>query len=138
MGSGGLVVMSEDTCMVDVAKFFLEFVLEESCGKCVPCRVGIKRMHEILERITEGQGEEEDIDRLISLGNTMIKQTSLCGLGQTAPNPVLSTIQHFRNEYLGSHYQAQALRSRRMSGACKSAMPERVSGRCRYSGIYFI
>ena len=99
MGSGGLVVMSEDTCMVDVAKFFLEFVLEESCGKCVPCRVGIKRMHEILERITEGQGEEEDIDRLISLG-TMIKQTSLCGLGQTAPNPVLSTIQHFRNEYL--------------------------------------
>ena len=99
MGSGGLVVMSEDTCMVDVAKFFLEFVLEESCGKCVPCRVGIKRMHEIFERITEGQGEEEDIDRLISLG-TMIKQTSLCGLGQTAPNPVLSTIQHFRNEYL--------------------------------------
>ncbi|MBI9107040.1 MAG: FAD-dependent oxidoreductase [Spirochaetales bacterium] len=98
MGSGGLVVMSEDTCMVDVAKFFLEFVLEESCGKCVPCRVGIKRMHEILERITEGQGEEEDIERLITLGN-MIKLTSLCGLGQTAPNPVLSTIQHFRHEY---------------------------------------
>ena len=98
MGSGGLVVMSEDTCMVDVAKFFLEFVLEESCGKCVPCRVGIKRMHEILERITDGLGEEEDIDRLITLGNT-IKQTSLCGLGQTAPNPVLSTIQHFRHEY---------------------------------------
>ena len=84
MGSGGLVVMSEAACMVDVAKFFLEFVLEESCGKCVPCRVGIKRMHEILERITNGYGEEEDIDRLITLGNT-IKQTSLCGLGQTAP-----------------------------------------------------
>ena len=99
MGSGGLVVMSEDTCMVDVAKFFLEFVLEESCGKCVPCRVGIKRMHEILQRITDGLGEEDDIDRLITLG-TMIKQTSLCGLGQTAPNPVLSTIQHFRNEYV--------------------------------------
>ncbi|MDC7228637.1 MAG: NADH-ubiquinone oxidoreductase-F iron-sulfur binding region domain-containing protein [Spirochaetales bacterium] len=98
MGSGGLVVMSEDTCMVDVAKFFLEFVLEESCGKCVPCRVGIKRMHEILERITTGYGEEEDIDKLIKLG-TIIKQTSLCGLGQTAPNPVLSTIQHFRHEY---------------------------------------
>ncbi len=98
MGSGGLVVMSEDTCMVDVAKFFLEFVLEESCGKCVPCRVGIKRMHEILERISEGMGEEGDIERLIKLG-TIIKQTSLCGLGQTAPNPVLSTIQHFRKEY---------------------------------------
>ncbi|HAK47429.1 MAG TPA: hydrogenase, partial [Spirochaeta sp.] len=88
----------EDTCMVDVAKFFLEFVLEESCGKCVPCRVGIKRMHEILERISEGLGEPDDIDRLITLGN-MIKQTSLCGLGQTAPNPVLSTIQHFRHEF---------------------------------------
>ena len=99
MGSGGLVVMSEDTCMVDVAKFFLEFVIEESCGKCVPCRVGIKRMHEILERITEGMGEEGDIDKLIKLGST-IKQTSLCGLGQTAPNPVLSTIQHFRHEYV--------------------------------------
>ncbi len=98
MGSGGLVVMNDETCMVDVAKFFLEFVLEESCGKCVPCRVGIKRMHEILARICEGQGEEGDIERLIELGQT-IKDTALCGLGQTAPNPVLSTIQHFRDEY---------------------------------------
>ncbi|MBI9101236.1 MAG: NADH-quinone oxidoreductase subunit NuoF [Spirochaetales bacterium] len=98
MGSGGLVVMNEETCMVDVAKFFLEFVLEESCGKCVPCRVGIKRMHEILARICEGDGELSDIDSLVNLG-TQIKQTALCGLGQTAPNPVLSTIQHFRGEY---------------------------------------
>jgi NADH:ubiquinone oxidoreductase subunit F (NADH-binding)/NADPH-dependent glutamate synthase beta subunit-like oxidoreductase/(2Fe-2S) ferredoxin len=98
MGSGGLIVMDEETCMVDVARFFLEFVQEESCGKCVPCRVGTKRMLEILTRICEGEGEEEDIDRLIELGN-MIKETSLCGLGQTAPNPVLSTIRHFRHEY---------------------------------------
>jgi NADH-quinone oxidoreductase subunit F len=98
MGSGGLIVMDEDTCMVDVARFFLEFVQEESCGKCVPCRVGTKRMLEILNRICEGRGEEGDIERLIELGN-MIKETSLCGLGQTAPNPVLSTIRHFRHEY---------------------------------------
>lgn len=98
MGSGGLIVMDEDTCMVDVARFFLEFVQEESCGKCVPCRVGTKRMLEILERISEGKGKETDIDLLIELGE-QIKDTSLCGLGQTAPNPVLSTIRHFRNEY---------------------------------------
>jgi NADH-quinone oxidoreductase subunit F len=98
MGSGGLIVMDEDTCMVDVARYFLEFVQEESCGKCVPCRVGTKRMLEILEKITSGKGELEDIDRLIDLGN-QIKDTALCGLGQTAPNPVLSTIRHFRNEY---------------------------------------
>ncbi len=98
MGSGGLIVMDEETCMVDVARFFLEFVQEESCGKCVPCRVGTKRMLEILTRICDGQGEEGDIERLIELG-TMIKETSLCGLGQTAPNPVLSTIRHFRHEY---------------------------------------
>jgi len=98
MGSGGLIVMDEDTCMVDVARFFLEFVQEESCGKCVPCRVGTKRMLEILERICKGKGEEGDVEKLISLGN-QIKETSLCGLGQTAPNPVLSTIRHFRHEY---------------------------------------
>ena len=98
MGSGGLVVMDEDTCMVDVARFFLEFVQEESCGKCVPCRVGTKRMLEILNRICEGNGEADDIDKLITLGN-QIKDTALCGLGQTAPNPVLSTIRHFRQEY---------------------------------------
>lgn len=98
MGSGGLIVMDDDTCMVDVARFFLEFVQEESCGKCVPCRVGTKRMLEILDKICEGRGEEGDIERLIELGE-QIKQTSLCGLGQTAPNPVLSTIRHFRHEY---------------------------------------
>ncbi len=98
MGSGGMIIMDEDTCMVDVARFFLEFVQEESCGKCVPCRVGTKRMLEMLERICAGKGEEGDVERLIELGNT-IKDTSLCGLGQTAPNPVLSTIRHFRKEY---------------------------------------
>lgn len=98
MGSGGLIVMDEDTCMVDLAKFFLEFVQDESCGKCVPCRVGTKRMLEILDRITKGKGQEGDIERLIKLGEH-IKDTALCGLGQTAPNPVLSTIRYFRHEY---------------------------------------
>ena len=98
MGSGGLIVMDESTCMVDVARFFLEFVQEESCGKCVPCRVGTKRMLEIIDRITNGEGEEGDIEKLIELGEE-IKITSLCGLGQTAPNPVLSTIRHFRGEW---------------------------------------
>jgi NADH-quinone oxidoreductase subunit F len=98
MGSGGLIVMDEDTCMVDVARFFIEFVQEESCGKCVPCRVGTRRMLEILDRICNGEGVEGDIERLEELGN-FIRQSSLCGLGQTAPNPVLSTIRHFREEY---------------------------------------
>jgi NADH-quinone oxidoreductase subunit F len=99
MGSGGLIVMNEESCMVDVARYFLDFVQDESCGKCVPCRVGTKRMLEILDRICEGKGEMEDIDRLIQLGN-QIKDTALCGLGQTAPNPVLSTIRHFKDEYI--------------------------------------
>ena len=98
MGSGGLIVMDETDCMVDVAKFFLEFTQEESCGKCTPCREGTKRMLEILERITTGKGKEGDIEKLEKLGNT-IKKTALCGLGQTAPNPVLSTIRYFRHEY---------------------------------------
>jgi NADH-quinone oxidoreductase subunit F len=98
MGSGGLVVMDEDSCMVDVARFFLDFVQDESCGKCPPCRVGTKRMLEIVTRICEGKGEEGDVERLIDLGKT-ICDTALCGLGQTAPNPVLSTIRHFRHEY---------------------------------------
>jgi len=98
MGSGGMIVMDENTCMVDVARFFLEFIQEESCGKCPPCRIGTKRMLEILNRITEGKGKEGDIERLIELGEN-IKRTALCGLGQTAPNPVLSTIKHFREEY---------------------------------------
>ncbi len=98
MGSGGVIVMDDSNCMVNVAKFFLEFSVEESCGKCTPCRIGLKHMHEILNNITSGRGKEGDIERLIELGN-VIKQTSLCGLGQTAPNPVLSTIRYFRHEY---------------------------------------
>jgi len=98
MGSGGLVVMDEDTCMVDTARYFLDFVQDESCGKCPPCRIGTKRMLEILDRICEGKGENGDIEELERLGE-LIKQTALCGLGQTAPNPVLSTIRHFREEY---------------------------------------
>ena len=98
VGSGGVIVMDESNCMVNVAKFFLEFSLEESCGKCTPCRVGLKVMYDIMDRITSGKGREGDIEELISLGET-IKSTSLCGLGQTAPNPVLSTIRYFRDEY---------------------------------------
>jgi NADH-quinone oxidoreductase subunit F/NADP-reducing hydrogenase subunit HndC len=98
MGSGGMIVIDEDSCMVNIAKFFLEFTQNESCGKCTPCREGTKRMLEILTRITEGKGEEGDIERLERLGN-MIKKASLCGLGQSAPNPVLSTIKNFREEY---------------------------------------
>ena len=98
MGSGGLIVMDEDTCMVDMARFFLEFVQDESCGKCPPCRIGTKRMLEIVTRICEGKGQDGDLEKLERLG-TIIKDTALCGLGQTAPNPVLSTIRHFRSEY---------------------------------------
>ncbi|HZJ77958.1 MAG TPA: NADH-ubiquinone oxidoreductase-F iron-sulfur binding region domain-containing protein [Clostridia bacterium] len=98
MGSGGLIAMNEDTCMVDTARYFMDFIQDESCGKCVACRVGTKRMLEILERITRGEGEEGDIELLIELGET-IKETAMCGLGQTAPNPVLSTIRYFRDEF---------------------------------------
>ena len=98
MGSGGMVVMDEDTCMVDIARFFLQFTADESCGKCTPCREGTRKMLEILDRIVDGEGEMEDIDRLETLAKT-IKDTALCGLGQTAPNPVLSTLRYFREEY---------------------------------------
>ena len=98
MGSGGMIVMDEDTCMVDVARYFLRFTQDESCGKCVPCRVGTRQMEEILTRITEGEGEPEDIGRLEGLAAT-VHMGSLCGLGHTAPNPVLTTLRHFRNEY---------------------------------------
>jgi NADH:ubiquinone oxidoreductase subunit F (NADH-binding) len=99
MGSGGLIVMDETSCMVDVAKFFLKFTVDESCGKCVPCREGTRQMLNILEKITSGKGTMEDLEVLEKLGN-VIKLTSLCGLGQTAPNPVLSTLRHFRDEYI--------------------------------------
>ena len=98
MGSGGLIVMDEDTCMVNIAKFFLEFTVDESCGKCPPCRIGTKRMLEILTKITEGKGEEGDVEKLLELAEN-IKASAFCGLGQTAPNPVISTIRYFRDEY---------------------------------------
>jgi NADP-reducing hydrogenase subunit HndC len=116
MGSGGLIVMDEDNCMVDIAKFFLEFTVDESCGKCTPCRIGTRRMLDILTRITEGKGEEGDIEKLEELANN-IKATALCGLGQTAPNPVLSTIRYFRDEY-----EAHIREKRCPAGACKNLM----------------
>ena len=128
MGSGGLIVMDEESCMVDVARFFLEFVQEESCGKCVPCRVGTKRMLEILERICAGQGKSGDIEMLIELGK-QIKDTSLCGLGQTAPNPVLSTIRHFREEYeehIHQHFCRSGVCAKLVRAPCQSACPANV------------
>ncbi|MDD4164065.1 MAG: NADH-quinone oxidoreductase subunit NuoF [Eubacteriales bacterium] len=126
MGSGGLIVMDEDTCMVDIAKFFLEFTVDESCGKCVPCRIGTRRMLEILDRITSGKGEEGDIEKLEELGNN-IKSTSLCALGQTAPNPVLSTIRYFRDEY-----EAHIKEKRCPAGRCKAlASYTIISDACR-------
>jgi len=99
MGSGGLIVMDAHTCMVDVAKYFLNFTSQESCGKCTPCRIGTRKMVEILEKITSGKAEMSDLDLLETLSDT-VKQGSLCGLGQTAPNPVLTTLKYFRNEYI--------------------------------------
>ena len=116
MGSGGMIVMDEDDCMVSIAKFYLEFTLEESCGKCSPCRIGNKRLHEILCKITEGKGELEDIDRLKMLSD-VIKDTSLCGLGQSSPNPVLSTILNFEDEYLAHVNDGKC-----PAGQCKSLM----------------
>ena len=116
MGSGGLIVMDEDNCMVDMAKFFLEFTVDESCGKCTPCRVGTKRLLELLDKITEGKGTLEDIDRLEELCN-YIKANSLCGLGQTAPNPVLATLKFFRDEYI-----AHVVDKKCPAGVCKSLL----------------
>ncbi len=116
MGSGGLIVMDEDNCMVDIAKFFLEFTVDESCGKCTPCRIGTKRMLEILEKITKGNGTLEDLDKLEELCY-YIKDNSLCGLGQTAPNPVLSTLRYFRDEYI-----AHVVDKKCPAGVCKSLL----------------
>ena len=116
MGSGGLIVMDEDTCMVDLAKFFLEFTVDESCGKCAPCRIGTVRMLEILNKITDGNGEMEDLDKLEELAN-YIKAGSLCGLGQTAPNPVLSTLRYFRDEYV-----AHIVDKKCPAGVCKKLL----------------
>ena len=116
MGSGGLIVMDEDTCMVDLAKFFLEFTVDESCGKCAPCRIGTVRMLEILNKIADGNGEMEDLDKLEELAN-YIKSASLCGLGQTAPNPVLSTLRFFRDEYV-----AHIVDKKCPAGVCKNLL----------------
>jgi len=116
MGSGGMIVMDEDDCMVAIAKFYLEFTVEESCGKCTPCRIGNKRLFEILEKITKGEGTREDLDKLKNLSN-VIKETALCGLGQTSPNPVLSTIDNFWDEYI-AHVDDKKC----PAGVCKALM----------------
>ncbi len=129
MGSGGVIVMDEDSCMVDIARYFLDFIQDESCGKCPPCRVGTKRMLEIVTRICNGAGEEGDIERLVALGTT-ISQTALCGLGQTAANPVLSTIRHFRHEYeahIKDHYCEAGVCASLFKARCSNACPASVN-----------
>lgn len=126
MGSGGLIVMDEDTCMVDIAKFFLEFTVDESCGKCTPCRIGTRRMLEILEKITKGQAEMEDLDKLEELCSHL-QTSSLCALGQTAPNPVLSTLRYFRDEYI-----AHIVDKKCPAGVCKALLHYRIDpDKCR-------
>ena len=129
MGSGGLIVMNEDTCMVDTARFFMDFIRDESCGKCVACRVGTKRMLEILERIVTGNGVEGDVELLIELGG-VISDTAMCGLGQTAPNPVLSTIKYFRNEYdehIRKHYCRAGVCSKLYLAPCSNTCPAGIN-----------
>ena len=125
MGSGGMIVMDEDNCMVDIARFFLDFTVDESCGKCVPCREGTRRMLEILDRITEGKGEMEDIDKLERLAKN-IKASSLCGLGQTAPNPVLSTLRYFRTEY-----EAHIVGKTCPAGVCQALLTYVITDACK-------
>ncbi|MBR3755973.1 MAG: NADH-quinone oxidoreductase subunit NuoF, partial [Firmicutes bacterium] len=130
MGSGGMIVMDEDTCMVDIAKFYLEFTVEESCGKCPPCRIGTKRMLEILTKITEGKGTLEDLDDLEYLA-TNIKKGALCGLGQTAPNPVISTLKYFRDEY-----EAHVVDKKCPAGVCVSMLRYKINDDlCKRCGI---
>ncbi len=130
MGSGGLIVMDEENCMVDVAKFFLDFTVDESCGKCPPCRIGTKRMLEMLERITDGKGQPGDIEKLIELGES-IKAGALCGLGKTAPNPVLSTIKYFRDEY-----EAHIYEKRCPAGHCQQLLSyEIIPAKCIGCGM---
>ncbi len=129
MGSGGLIVMNEDTCMVDTARYFMDFIRDESCGKCTACRIGTKRMLEILERITRGEGEEGDVELLIELGET-IQETAMCGLGQTAPNPVLSTIKYFREEYdehIRNKYCRAGVCSELFISPCENTCPANVN-----------
>ena len=124
MGSGGMIVMDQDNCMVDIAKFYMEFTVEESCGKCVPCRIGNKQILDILKKITEGRGEEKDLRELERLGE-FIKSTSLCGLGNSAPNPVLSSLKYFREEY-EEHVKEKKCRS----GACKKLVEYEITDKC--------
>lgn len=128
MGSGGLIVMNEDTCMVDTARYFMDFICDESCGKCLPCRNGTRRMLEILERITEGKGQPEDLELLEELAGT-IQQTAMCGLGQTAPNPVLSTLKYFRSEYEAHIYEkhcSAGVCAELQTSPCRNACPANV------------
>ncbi|WP_071429458.1 NADH-quinone oxidoreductase subunit NuoF [Angelakisella massiliensis] len=120
MGSGGLIVMDEDTCMVDIAKFFLEFTVDESCGKCTPCRIGTKRLYELLDKITKGKATMDDLDKLEKLCYH-IKENALCGLGQTAPNPVLSTLKYFRDEYI-----AHIVDKKCPAGVCKALLTVQI------------
>ena len=124
MGSGGMIVMDQDNCMIDVARFFLEFTVDESCGKCTPCREGTKRMLEILDKITEGNGTLEDLTELEELAWT-IKDSALCGLGQTAPNPVLSTLANFRDEYV-----AHVVDKKCPAGVCKPLIKYYITDAC--------
>jgi bidirectional [NiFe] hydrogenase diaphorase subunit len=114
MGSGGMIVMDETSCMVDVARFFIEFCMSESCGKCAPCRVGTRQIHDLLCKITAGEATMDDLATLEDLCD-LVKNTSLCGLGQSAPNPVLTTLNYFRNEYLAHIHDKKCL-----AGACKA------------------
>ena len=125
MGSGGMIVLDEDDCMVDIARFFLDFTVDESCGKCTPCRIGTRRMLEILERIVDGKGEMEDIDKLETLARN-IKATALCGLGQSAPNPILSTLKYFRSEY-----EAHIKEKRCPAHHCQALLSYVITDKCR-------
>lgn len=130
MGSGGVIVMDEDTCMVNTARFFLDFTKSESCGKCVPCRVGLVQLHGMLDKIVKGNGEVEDLEKLETLCHS-VKKTSLCGLGQTAPNPVLSTLKYFKDEYL-EHIQDHKCRA----GVCADLVTYTIiPDACRSCGI---
>jgi len=130
VGSGGMVVMDEESCMVDVAKYFLAFLQDESCGKCVPCRIGIDRMLEIITDITEGRGRPEQIDLLEELADT-ISQTALCGLGKTASNPVLTTLRYFRSEY-----EAHINQKKCQAGVCKALITYSIDpDKCNGCGV---
>jgi len=130
MGSGGMIVLDEDACMVDIAKFFLQFTVDESCGKCTPCRIGIRRMLEILNKITDGKATMQDLDNLEQLCY-YIKDNALCGLGQTAPNPVLSTLKFFRDEYV-----AHIVDKKCPAGVCKALLSYKVdTAKCIGCGL---